>query len=120
MCIDQLQTSMTIDCTNLNASTNVAYNSHNYRGGRSSQSNRGQGRGGNGQERGGRGYRGRGRSNYRPTCQICKRIGHLDTTRYFRFDNDYQPPISFSNKDCGTPSPGNSNGYGNSTAYLSW
>ena len=118
MRIDQLQTAMTVDCTNLNASANVAYNSHNYHGSCGTLSNRGQGRGSNGQGRGGRGYLGRGRSNYRPTCQICKRTGHLATTCYFRFDNDCQPPISPSNQDRGTPSSENSAGYGNSTAYL--
>lgn len=39
--------------------------------------------------------RGRGRSFFRPTCQLCHRIGHTADRCYYR--NEYQIPLSSSN-----------------------
>ena len=117
MRLDKLQTSMTLDLTN--ASANVAYTNSNHRGGRGYQGNRGQGGRGGTRHQGGCGSRGRGRSNYRPTCQICKRVGHVATTCYFRFDNDYQPPVSsLSTQEHYNSVPRSSTNQGNSTAYV--
>ena len=118
MRLDQLQTSMTLDVTN--ASANVAYNSYNNRGGRGFSGNRNHGGRGNSNHRGGRGgYHGRGRSNYKLTCQICKRIGHLATTCYFHFDNDYQPHApSNNNQEHHNSTSGSFTPHANSNAYV--
>ena len=115
MRLDQLQTSMTLDLTNTSA--NIAYNNSNQRGGRGFQRNRNQGNQGgrgNNNHRGGRGPRGRGRSNYRPTCQIYKRVGYLAPTCYFHFDNDYQSSVASPNQGHHSSASGNSTGYWNS------
>ena len=115
MPLDQLQTSMTIDHLS-NASTNVAYNSHNYNVSRGSQVGRGQGRQRGRDGNNFRGRRGKERSNYKPVIQICKKVGHMATTWYFKFDNDYQPPAS--SQDQHPPACYPTNNSGNSNAYI--
>ena len=94
MRLDQLQASISIDLTN--ASANVAYNSQTHNSSRGSQGGTDQGfqrgrsgnyRGDCGSQRGG----GRGRNgSQRPVCQICRKVGHMATTCWFRFDNEFQ------------------------------